>query len=1058
MRTWRYRWIFPVSALVLLLLVALTASMGASGATDSIPSTQALNEREVTLSAPPSLEGTVTGPPSFIGGYLVLGTTAGVYVFEDDELLHRLDTPPVHAIRAVDDDSAMILVEDEYFPNILLVDLATGDLRWSMGNPIDVYNPEIGYVTRQQPAFDATPIDDVSGSGETDVVVSTGKSLIALDGKSGTPLWEVDHSAHVWRVVHDDGTVYAGTQDGILLAIDSMTGEQRYTSPLAEVFEHIEVGSVPRAVWDIEVVTHDGDPAIAVTTEDGRALLVDPDSGSILWEERLVTFDDQLLVDYYRGGQADASPSIPGDSNFFNLKLEPVDAETVTIVVDIDRRLGGREYPRTVYEIHHLDTDTGTIGWSTDGVALADVGNVRYGPQIDDGRLMIPHAPRNDQQRLTLLGIDDGRSDALEIDAIPAGDEGDRGDRGYVAVGHDRLAIASSDGDLLVTDFDGSVRWSFAAIGGADIRSADFLGMGDTAHLVYSHERIDHVTQTRTLVVRDGYDGSVVWSRSLSIEEFTTGGGYAFLDVVTSATGSADIVALQRPRERQDTVDAVPAVVVISGKDGSERFRHDLVVREGDDFVNAWPGEVIHPTGLTVVGDISGDGYDDVLVSTWDRAFIIELRSGDIVWQRVYHGGEDVDRSLVWEWAEGKDYTFVAVGGDTDGPVEALLGIATHEGEVIVMHPTASGSQLEFSRITGTSLGGDVDGDSFRMLDDITGDGYSEVLFAIHSADEVYAVFAPGEGRIIATFADPWDTVVTPSSGDFAGDGSGGIVATEFHGGTSIVTIHDGRDVVLTHEYGDAWFVRDLGIRQVIPAAAVGDLTGDGRDEIAVVESSPRRGARVAIYEPTTGTEIDTIVLETWADGQDRPLPGLFAEPIRDQTGDGFPLLGVAALTDGTARPQITYFIVDPATGSVQLSLDTLPTTVLELTPGLGVLSDDGQIHVIDATEGVTLDASVLDDEVAMQWSFDTDESYVTTVYINDRPVAVTTDRSHAVRMPPGTHEVQIRATAPTGVTVFDTVEVEVTGGSVHDIILYGLGAIGLGIMLLPAIARRVRR
>lgn len=227
------------------------------------------------------------------------------------------------------------------------------------------------------------------------------------------------------------------------------------------------------------------------------------------------------------------------------------------------------------------------------------------------------------------------------------------------------------------------------------------------------------------------------------------------------------------------------------------------------------------------------------------------------------------------------------------------------------------------------------------------------------------------------------------------------------------------------------------------PATTAGDVDGDGTDEVAIVEGSTEGGARVIVRDGATGDRVDTIELERFEDG--RTTPGVHAETIPDQTGDGAPELGVVTNVGDRSDIDLGYYIVDPQAGEVLLSGDGRVSHFLAFDDTLGVVSPDDSVTPVDRT----LDLS---------WEFDGDETYITRVYVDGYPVELTTDTEATVRLPPGEHTVQVRATNAEGITVYDTTTVEVSGESSMDLLLYGLTVAALAMLLVPYLLRLLRR
>lgn len=118
----------------------------------------------------------------------------------------------------------------------------------------------------------------VLAGGLLHVVTPGGNRLEALDPESGEVGWDLDISPYA-TVRHVGDTVLLVTDGGLVRAVDAATGKERWTRQRGG----------PGTQW----VSSPGDdgPALAATpSADGtstQVIAVDPDSGELLWDQRL---------------------------------------------------------------------------------------------------------------------------------------------------------------------------------------------------------------------------------------------------------------------------------------------------------------------------------------------------------------------------------------------------------------------------------------------------------------------------------------------------------------------------------------------------------------------------------------------------------------------------------------------------------------------------------------------------------------------------------------------------------------------------------------------------
>ena len=999
-------------------------------------------------SVPETLEGDVTTPPVTVDDRLLVGTDRGLYVVADGDVESFVATKPVRDATLLEDDLAVVLVEDEQFPNVVAVDVGDGEIRWTASHDRETYSNDFGYVDQQLPAFDAEPIGDGTG----DVAVALGNAVVAVDGDDGDRLWTTEADHAVWQLESAGDRIFAGTQGGDLVSLDADDGDRLEATRLADPFEHDQMGDIPRSVWDVEVVSVDGQDRVAVTTEDGTAAVVDPDDLTVDWQERVVEFDDRALASYYSGSGADRRgvPTLPGDGAYFNVELTVVDDGDTALAVDVavDERAGVRVLRDETNALHLLDASSGSVEWSTDDAPLGDVGNVAYAPDVDGGSLLVPHVPAEGSQEITVVDRADGTTgESIDVRAV-AGEEwhhrgGPGADResGYVAIDDDEVVVTSTTGDLTAVDDTGSIQWTVPSVRDVEVRQADVLGDGVDDYLLVSQNARERATQTRSLVLRSGADGSVAWTQSIDVDAYHERGGLENVQTIDGDDG-LDVLALQRSPETRDEPDdeTGDAVVVLSGDDGELLHQYELL----DD------GDPVPLTSVAGIGDVAGDGNENAIVAEQDAVHVLDLETGDLDWSRVYQQRGPGDEQE-WSPFEGtRDVQYHAVGDD------AVVAFARGEEEMVLLEPTLTGGDLSVEERNRFEFGGEYTDRGVDSLGDLTGDGYDELLVP-RSADGDLGLtaIAPSTGDVLASFDEAHQLSVTSADADFTGDGTTGLIAYQGGGDNELSVVDGGSELWSTemeHPVGGV----------TIPAAAVGDVSGDGTDDVAVVRSSRERGAWVDVHDVQTGDAFERVVLEPRAaDDRSDPGPGTYAQRIPDRTGDGTPELGVVAPTDGTADG-VQFFVVDPHAGETLLGGDGEKRAFVDIGDDVGMLRSDAGIRPVDVTAGVTIDEPEGASELELAWTHDADADHVSTVIVGDRPVTITDDESATLRLPAGEHEITVQSIREDGITVYDTVTVTVDSESSADLLLYGATGLSVAVLfaigLVPELFERRRR
>jgi hypothetical protein len=629
------------------------------------------------------------------------------------------------------------------------------------------------------------------------------------------------------------------------------------------------------------------------------------------------------------------------------------------------------------------------------------------------------------------------------------------------------MAVASTEGDLRVVDESGTVEWEFPSIRDARVERADYTGDGATDALLTSRNAIRDGVPSRSLALRSGTDGSIRWSRSLPVADFHEEGGHALIRSV-EADGGRDVVAVRSPPHDPgtDPQELPPsAIVVYSGETGERLARHELTNEDGQ-FSEAGPERKFRPGSMDVIGDVTGNGNANVLVGFWGRVAVIDVRSGEVVWERLYREPHPESDAEQWRPVAGEDVRYRTVGGGDD---RRLVAISRNEGEIAVLKPATSGDGFDgFRTVAEATYDGElVARFDQRRLGDLTGDGYEELLIPIREEESAtYKAFSPEAGEMIAAFGPVDRTAVVPTGADVTGDGRPATVVFERRGEDSRTTVYAGGDEVWSRGTETVHRLGELVPGAPMPAAPAGDVDGDGSEEIAYVETSDRGGARVRLYDAPTGEVVETVNLTDWQAPDSDLVPGIEARRIPDRTGDGEPELGVVAIAGGGPRAGAEFFVVDPAEGEPLISGERRLVDFLDLERGVGLVGADGAVRTVDVTGGVTLVEPEPEPDsgsaLRVEWRFETADDYHTTVTVNGRPVAATTDRSTRLRLPAGTHEIAVRSTGVDGVTVHDTASVTVEEETSADLLLYGATGLSVAILfaigLVPALVGRIRR
>lgn len=239
--------------------------------------------------------------------------------------------------------------------------------------------------------------------------------------------------------------------------------------------------------------------------------------------------------------------------------------------------------------------------------------------------------------------------------------------------------------------------------------------------------------------------------------------------------------------------------------------------------VEIYSGNIYDQSGLTIIEDINGDGYEDVIVGTTggDRSIIaFSGKTGEMIWKHDTH--EYGNGGWVYSVEATHDY-------NGDGIVDVLASTGDDSEDTGPLRVYCLNA-LNGISIWETYLGGPV----FSVLgvEDFTGDGVPDAIAGASSADET-------EGRVYGI------------------DGSdGGIEWTKITGGSSVLALlqldditGDGvKDVIAGDFYGNYYYINPVNNAQIYQGSIgnyklilrferLDDVNSDGYSDVLVAHS-----------------------------------------------------------------------------------------------------------------------------------------------------------------------------------------------------------------------------
>ena len=372
--------------------------------------------------------------------------------------------------------------------------------------------------------------------------------------------------------------------------------------------------------------------------------------------------------------------------------------------------------------------------------------------------------------------------------------------------------LTFSDGsDLAVISADGDVQWYYPRVDNSVVMKGKFTSDAIPDLLVYgeSAQSADKGTGTRLVSVVNGATHKEIWRYEVPWADFATSGGLSGVQVAGDLTGDGI----------QDAVACRGSTVFrFSGADGS-LAQFDI----GTNVVSLEPVKVATNTNAILVG--SGDGL------------VILDKEGNRLWESAYTDWSDAEVGAVR----------VLNDLDQDGTSDLAILFADR----ILVAKSGGTGPLDFETHRSFTAGDNRTIEFRELTNDIDGDGVQEIAYLEYDQDKseasgVLLVVSPVSGKVWHQWNMP--VTVDLACADFNGDGfrdsllhrqeakqqqtTQGIHYGRVYPQTKL-EVYSGKDnsILWAHSFEeDRWNADD----EKMPAAPVGDITGDGIEDLAV--------------------------------------------------------------------------------------------------------------------------------------------------------------------------------------------------------------------------------
>ncbi len=393
--------------------------------------------------------------------------------------------------------------------------------------------------------------------------------------------------------------------------------------------------------------------------------------------------------------------------------------------------------------------------------------------------------------------------------------------------------------------------------------------------------------------------------------------------------------------EQEDSWDQLVTGVLrsVQGDDGSHRWSvgyHELGEAMGIDDPAASLGFM--PAGSIAAGDITGDGYPEVIAPIWDYDAIGPMglaavdANGEVLWV-----SDAVDPDDIGFWWGGPSLADL----NQDGNPEIVIGSAIYNNDGQLLWDVRDTPGLESEFNTGSNYesdDGSIDDGArigpLSVVSDLTGDGMQEIITG-------RAVFSH-DGDLETGVEVLWEATVPAFDGTELGEGFTGVADFSGDGNPEIAVASDGMVRIHDGLNGDLlWGPVSVPDGGRLGPPTIADMTGDGAPEIGVAGSD---GYFVVEVDPSTfsspgPTAYGDVVV--WDQGTQDWSSNTTGSSVFDFNGDG--------TASVIYNDELYLRVFDGPTGEVIFEAENPSYTALE-NPVIADVNNDGAANIIVAS------------------------------------------------------------------------------------------------------------
>lgn len=607
-----------------------------------------------------------------------LGTTIGLSKvnIKSGFIYWFLSTPgAILSITAADDVNndnvrdVLITFDNQQFNNTEMIDGYTGEVLWSFRPTAIAWVEGLGFSLEESRSWSGLSINDITYDNIRDIVISSFKTVYALNAINGELLWKTTGSDDIWTLEltendldNDDILdVIFGSQDGELVAVSGATGETIWniiaTSPVQFTDESGATFSIDQSIYDIKIVndlTNDEKKDIMITTEEGYASFFDIQTGVLL--DKVKAFSRiGSNVGFYNFG----------DSEFYNLIGQNVNSVSEIPHILTTGRSSGTFANNSLSLLSYIQDEI-FVNWSLSSIEITNVRSIAIIQSEGFTKMIIPYATESEENNIYLIGIYNLENQSLlnewnissfsKLNDIKI-DTGSTKDISYPFTGNyayfvddfygtidnEILTIISGHGVYLLDGESGKIIWRLTSSSQEkmdlfyDVNSDSTIDILRKSVYYLDNWRTDRFVFTKLTLI-DGTTGANIWEHEIPIENQTlVGGGYAQIEIADDITGDSipDIWLSQEETASQELLlKNISKVKLLDGANGN-------IVWESLPTNPSWVYNKEHLKIISIcpIEDQNLDGLQDILVacqSGW--IYCLSGNNGSNLWNITRDG------------------------------------------------------------------------------------------------------------------------------------------------------------------------------------------------------------------------------------------------------------------------------------------------------------------------------------------------------------------------------------------------------------------------------------